>query len=185
MGNGNGHVSVREIMTSEHERLAPNATLEAIALMRSCKVGCLPVVENGYLVGILTAHDFLTASAQLFEEHLGARLSPSDAGVVGVPKPERDAQYPGGDLQTMVDSGQSRGKVKGKADQRRHFKEHSADRPDSKYRQVQQPVRYGTGLGNTIHRSRRRNRPNRAFAPTSSGLIPTRVTACECTWRDQ
>jgi CBS domain-containing protein/gamma-glutamyl:cysteine ligase YbdK (ATP-grasp superfamily) len=66
-----GNVTVREIMTPEPRTVTPQTpTLEAIALMRSCKVGCLPVLENGYLVGILTAHDFLTASAQLFEDHL-------------------------------------------------------------------------------------------------------------------
>ena len=35
-------------------------------------VGCLPVVEGGALVGIVTAHDFPGASARLFEEHLRA-----------------------------------------------------------------------------------------------------------------
>lgn len=66
-----GNVTVREIMTCDPRTVTPQTpTLEAIALMRSCKVGCLPVLEKGYLVGILTAHDFLTASAQLFEDHL-------------------------------------------------------------------------------------------------------------------
>ena len=45
-------------------------TLEAIELMRMHRVGCLPVVENVVLVGIVTATDFLNASAKLFEEHL-------------------------------------------------------------------------------------------------------------------
>ena len=45
-------------------------TLEAIELMRTHRVGCLPVVEDGALVGIVTAQDFLVASAQLFEQHL-------------------------------------------------------------------------------------------------------------------
>jgi CBS domain-containing protein len=34
------------------------------------RVGCLPVVGNGVLVGIVTATDFLDASAKLFEEQL-------------------------------------------------------------------------------------------------------------------
>jgi len=33
-------------------------------------VGCLPVVVEGVLVGIVTAKDFLDASARLFEERL-------------------------------------------------------------------------------------------------------------------
>jgi CBS domain-containing protein len=45
-------------------------TLDAIALMRERRVGCLPVVEAGTLVGIVTAHDFLAASARLFEQQL-------------------------------------------------------------------------------------------------------------------
>ena len=45
-------------------------TLEAMALMRERRVGCLPVVEGGALVGIVTAYDFLNASARLFEERL-------------------------------------------------------------------------------------------------------------------
>jgi CBS domain-containing protein len=45
-------------------------TLEAIELMRALRVGCLPVVENGVLVGIVTATDFLNASAKLLEEQL-------------------------------------------------------------------------------------------------------------------
>ena len=45
-------------------------TLEAIKLMRENKVGCLPVVEADRLVGIVTAYDFLIASASLFEKYL-------------------------------------------------------------------------------------------------------------------
>lgn len=71
-----GNVAVCEIMTRNPRTVTPQTpTLEAIALMRELKVGCLPVLEKGALVGILTAHDFLTASAQLFEQHLGGPLS--------------------------------------------------------------------------------------------------------------
>jgi CBS domain-containing protein len=38
--------------------------------MRERGVGCLPVVERGVLVGVITAKDFLDASARLFEERL-------------------------------------------------------------------------------------------------------------------
>jgi acetoin utilization protein AcuB len=48
-------------------------TPEAIRTMRHHKVGCLPVIEGGRLVGIVTAHDFLEASASLLEEHLKSR----------------------------------------------------------------------------------------------------------------
>lgn len=67
-------VAVREIMKADPVTVSPDTpTLEAIEVMRLHKVGCLPVVERGTLVGILTAHDFLAASARLFEQHLKER----------------------------------------------------------------------------------------------------------------
>ncbi|HYJ46186.1 MAG TPA: glutamate-cysteine ligase family protein [Pyrinomonadaceae bacterium] len=64
-------VSVRSIMKANPVTVAPEtATLKAIEIMRRHNVGCLPVVEDGHLVGIVTAYDFLAVSARLFEEHL-------------------------------------------------------------------------------------------------------------------
>ncbi len=64
-------VSVRSIMTTDPVTVAPDTpTLDAIALMRSHNCGCLPVVKDDHLVGIVTAHDFLAVSAKLFEEQL-------------------------------------------------------------------------------------------------------------------
>jgi CBS domain-containing protein/gamma-glutamyl:cysteine ligase YbdK (ATP-grasp superfamily) len=64
-------VTVRDIMKADPMTVSPTTpTLEAIDLMRARGVGCLPVVEGGALVGIVTAHDFLAASARLFEERL-------------------------------------------------------------------------------------------------------------------
>jgi len=45
-------------------------TLEAIEIMRRSKIGCLPVVDDHQLVGIVTSYDFLTATASLFKQHL-------------------------------------------------------------------------------------------------------------------
>jgi CBS domain-containing protein len=39
-------------------------------LMRTNRVGCLPVVEGDELVGIITSYDFLEATAKLFHQHL-------------------------------------------------------------------------------------------------------------------
>ena len=42
----------------------------SISLLREKNIGCLPVVRDGKLVGLVTAHNFLTVSAKLFEEPL-------------------------------------------------------------------------------------------------------------------
>ena len=42
------------------------------AFMRSSGIGGLPVVDDNQLVGIVTSYDFLTATANLFKQHLGA-----------------------------------------------------------------------------------------------------------------
>ena len=48
------------------------STGDAIALMRSRQVGCLPVVSDGHLVGILTDHDLIKVAAMLLEQNLKA-----------------------------------------------------------------------------------------------------------------
>jgi CBS domain-containing protein/gamma-glutamyl:cysteine ligase YbdK (ATP-grasp superfamily) len=70
-GEGGGGVLVSDIMKSAPVTVSPaTPTIEAVKLMRSRGIGCLPVVEHGVLVGIVTAKDFLDASARLFEERL-------------------------------------------------------------------------------------------------------------------
>ncbi len=64
-------VIIRDIMKTDLVTIAPETpTLDALRLMRERGIGCLPVVKDGRLVGIVTAHDFLTVSAKLFEERL-------------------------------------------------------------------------------------------------------------------
>jgi len=64
-------VSVRSIMKTDPVTVAPDMpTLEAVEVMRRHNCGCLPVVKDGHLVGIVTAYDFLAVSAKLFEEQL-------------------------------------------------------------------------------------------------------------------
>jgi CBS domain-containing protein len=66
-------IVVKDIMTTDLLTVTPQTTtLEAIALMREHKIGCLPVLENGKLVGIVTAYDFLSLSAELIEAQLKA-----------------------------------------------------------------------------------------------------------------
>jgi CBS domain-containing protein len=64
-------VTVKEIMKRELVTVAPGTrTLEALAIMRDRKVGCLPVIEDGRLVGIITAYDFLSLSLEIIEGQL-------------------------------------------------------------------------------------------------------------------
>jgi CBS domain-containing protein len=66
-------VTVRQIMVSNPITVSPStSSLEAIEIMRSSKIGCLPVVEENHLIGIVTSFDFLDASAHLFKEQLAS-----------------------------------------------------------------------------------------------------------------
>jgi len=53
-------LKVAEIMQAEPETIDPGADIrEAAQLMLENKFGCLPVVDNGRLIGILTEADFI------------------------------------------------------------------------------------------------------------------------------
>ncbi len=70
-----------------------NATLgEAVAALAELGIGCLPVVEDGALVGVITRGDLKRAGAPA--ELLGAHACPSCGNTHGV----RCAQYGGGDF---------------------------------------------------------------------------------------
>jgi len=73
-------LTVREIMKTDPVTVSSTTpTLEAMELMRCNRVGCLPVVDDGQLVGIVTSYDFLDASARLFKEQLTASIAPAPA----------------------------------------------------------------------------------------------------------
>lgn len=58
-------IPVKEVMTTEVASVAGDTELkEAAELMLERKIGCLPVVEDGKLVGILTESDFVKLAAQ-------------------------------------------------------------------------------------------------------------------------
>ncbi len=62
---------VRDVMKTDLITISPKtSSLKALLLMREKGIGCLPVVQNKKLVGLLTSHDFLTVSTRLFEERL-------------------------------------------------------------------------------------------------------------------
>ncbi|MGE0435130.1 MAG: CBS domain-containing protein [Planctomycetota bacterium] len=71
-------VRVRDIMKATPITVtADTPTIEALQLMKQHRVGCLPVVNDGAAVGIVTAHDFLDVSARLLERHLRQDTPPS------------------------------------------------------------------------------------------------------------
>jgi len=73
-GAAAGPLSVRDVMVEEPVTVSPgDTTLAAIELMRDHRIGCLPVVDSGRLVGIVTEHDFIDAAANLLEETLRSR----------------------------------------------------------------------------------------------------------------
>lgn len=58
-------LSVKEVMTSEVITTSPDTPLvEAARVLTERKIGCLPVVDNGRLVGILTEGDFVAMIAR-------------------------------------------------------------------------------------------------------------------------
>jgi CBS domain-containing protein len=72
-------MTVREIMKPNPTTVTSSTpTLEAIEIMRRSGIGCLPIVDDNRLVGIVTSYDFLTATASLFKQHLAASARPSD-----------------------------------------------------------------------------------------------------------
>ncbi len=53
-------IAVAQVMQAPAHTVTPETTVrQAAAIMRTFHVGCLPVIENGVLVGIVTAHDML------------------------------------------------------------------------------------------------------------------------------
>jgi CBS domain-containing protein/gamma-glutamylcysteine synthetase len=64
-------LSVADVMKTDLLTVTPESrTLDALYLMREKGIGCLPVCRDGKLVGLITAHDFLTVSTRLLEERL-------------------------------------------------------------------------------------------------------------------
>jgi CBS domain-containing protein/gamma-glutamyl:cysteine ligase YbdK (ATP-grasp superfamily) len=80
---GKGPIPVREVMSTDTVTIAPETpTTDAIRLMRQHRVGSLPVLKDGKLVGIVTEFDFLKIAGQLLEHVLdgGTSIPPPAAG---------------------------------------------------------------------------------------------------------
>lgn len=66
-----GPVMVRDIMRPNPITVSPETTtVEAIRLMRENKLSCLPVTENGKLVGLVTEYDLIVVASRLLESVL-------------------------------------------------------------------------------------------------------------------
>jgi len=64
-------VPVRDVMKANPITATPDMPcLDALALMREHKVGCLPVVKDGMLVGVVSERDFLDIAFHIFERYL-------------------------------------------------------------------------------------------------------------------
>ena len=78
---GGGSISdtpVSEIMKTEVTTVGIDTeTVEAIRLMRRYRIGCLPVIQDERLVGILTEEDFMTIASKLLEEKLAEEAEAS------------------------------------------------------------------------------------------------------------
>ena len=69
--DGSCATPIREIMKTDLITIDPQTSaLEALFTMRDNGIGCLPVVNGKMLVGLITAYDYLTVSAKLFERTL-------------------------------------------------------------------------------------------------------------------
>jgi CBS domain-containing protein len=70
-GRKDEEVAVRDIMHADPVVVEPKtSTLEAIRIMRENGVGCLPVVRDGQLVGMLTQKDLIDVAARVLEQTL-------------------------------------------------------------------------------------------------------------------
>ncbi len=66
---GGGCSPVSDIMKRELITVTPDTTtLEAISLMRRYRIGCLPVVQDGHIVAILTEEDFVGIASKVLAE---------------------------------------------------------------------------------------------------------------------
>lgn len=67
-------VPVHVIMKRDLITVSPEATtLEAVKLMKTNRIGCLPVVKEGKIVGIVTLFDILNLSVKLLESALNKK----------------------------------------------------------------------------------------------------------------
>jgi len=70
-GEDGKSIPVKDIMLRDPVTVTPDtSTLDAVQLMRKHRIGCLPVVKDDRLVGIITERDFMDMATNLLEEKL-------------------------------------------------------------------------------------------------------------------
>jgi CBS domain-containing protein len=73
-------VSVGELMNPDPITISPDtSTVDAIRLMREKQLACLPVVQDGKLVGLVTEHDLIVVASHLLESYLGGESLPQQS----------------------------------------------------------------------------------------------------------
>ncbi len=73
LGQNSEMKTAGDIMIREPISIPPEmSTVEAVSLMQKHEIGCLPVVKNDRLIGIVTEHDFMKISAFLLQEMFGS-----------------------------------------------------------------------------------------------------------------
>ena len=77
--------AVAEIMKRDVVTVTPlTPTIEALRTMRRLRIGCLPVLQDDNLVGIVTEEDFMEIASKLLEDQMGSEQLPlgfEDTGV--------------------------------------------------------------------------------------------------------
>lgn len=62
-----GMLTIKDVMTTDPVTTTPDTLLaDAARVMATRKIGCLPVVEDGKLVGMITESDFLRLATESF-----------------------------------------------------------------------------------------------------------------------
>ncbi|MBK7583849.1 MAG: CBS domain-containing protein [Myxococcales bacterium] len=85
-GGSTKDTPVRRLMRTDVTTVGlETETIEAIRLMRRYRLGCLPVVQDDRLVGIITAEDFMAIAHKLIEQRSGS--PPSEVLPSGVNHP--------------------------------------------------------------------------------------------------
>ena len=75
---GEMDLPVKAIMRRDPVTVTPEtSTMEAIRIMREMKIGSLPVVRDGRLIGIITEKDFLEFAGHILDENMAERGSTS------------------------------------------------------------------------------------------------------------